>query len=329
MARTSEPNSLRTNIAFYWIFERFGIPNPYEFLQNYWLLLGLNKIFEVTRDRITIYADYHASNFFMFFSILLLITKQGFIKNIQETLKRRIFFKLFRGYLRIRRVMRNKKIQFKEKKIFLQLYYKQLLTFVNAKNGQFLKYCTIMCKKLNNTLSNLINQKNHGLVQISNELNLPLRVRVADIFSNIDRNYTIIWRDFYSFVRGQLWFAKKMRYFLSTIKLCFIIAFQPNVQLFADHIAFLLKKSRKHWQIIKSLSEIIHIMHWFTPVFTNIKIHIQGCIADSERTRSIIIGQTSVITQTFFKRIDYGVSHAATPFGTLGVKIWLIAKNGN
>ena len=62
-------------------------------------------------------------------------------------------------------------------------------------------------------------------------------------------------------------------------------------------------------------------MYWFTPVFSNIKIRISGCIADSERTRSIIIGQNSVITQTFKNRVDYAVAHAATPFGALGVKI--------
>lgn len=62
-------------------------------------------------------------------------------------------------------------------------------------------------------------------------------------------------------------------------------------------------------------------MHWFTPSFSNIKILINGCIADSERTRSIIIGQQSLTTQTFTSRIDYAVAHAATPFGALGIKI--------
>jgi ribosomal protein S3 len=62
-------------------------------------------------------------------------------------------------------------------------------------------------------------------------------------------------------------------------------------------------------------------MYWFTPVFSNIKICIRGCIADSERTRSIIIGQNSVTTQTFNKRVDYAITHAATPFGALGIKI--------
>ena len=327
MARTSEPNSLRTSMTFYWMFEYLGISNPYKFLQNYWLLYGFNKIFEVTRDRITIYADYFASNFFMFFSILLLITKQGFIRNSHEAFKRRIFFKLFRGYLRIRSTSEQKTVQSKKKKESFRNYYKQLLTFVAIKNERFIKYCILTCKKVNNTLSLLIKERNQALTKMSNELILPLRVRIADIFSAIDRNYILIWRAFYNFVRAQLWFARNMRYFLSTVKLCFISTFKPNIQLFADHIAFLLKKSRQHWQIIKTITELLQIMYWFTPVFTNIKIHIQGCIADSERTRSVRIGQPFVITQTFLKRLDYGVSHAATPFGTLGVKIWMIHKN--
>jgi hypothetical protein len=35
MARTSEPNALRTNITYYWVFEDFGLPNAEKFLQNY------------------------------------------------------------------------------------------------------------------------------------------------------------------------------------------------------------------------------------------------------------------------------------------------------
>jgi hypothetical protein len=156
------------------------------------LLQGFNKIFEATRDRITIYADYYASSFFMFFSVLLLITKQGFIKNKQEVLKRRIFFKLFRGYLRIKRGVRTKKIQFKQRKKKLQPYYKQLLTFVSATGDRFLKYCTITCKKFNNTLSDLISKKNSSLTNMTNELTIPFRIRIADIFAAIDRNYTLL-----------------------------------------------------------------------------------------------------------------------------------------
>lgn len=327
MARTSEPNSLRTSITFYWLFEHFGSSNPQKFLQNYWLLHGFSKIFEATRDRITIYVDYFASSFFLFFSVLLLITKQGFIKNRQETFKRRIFFKLFRGYLWRKSTYDKKTLNVKYKKEYFRNYYRQLLTFVNIKNDRFLKYCVITSKKLNNTLSTLIHEKNKGLMKVANELTLPFRIRIADIFSAIDRNYILLWRNFYNFIRAQLWFARNMRYFMSTVKLCFINTFKPNVQLFADHIAFLLKKSRQHWQIIKTIKEILQIMHWFTPVFTSIKIHIQGCIADSERTRSVILGQPFIITQTFCKRLDYGVSHAATPFGALGIKIWMISKN--
>jgi ribosomal protein S3 len=165
-------------------------------------------------------------------------------------------------------------------------------------------------------------------VTIANELTLPLRLRIADIFSAIDRNYTLIWKKFYNFVCNQLWFARKMRYFLSTIKLCFIMIFKPNAQLLADHIAFLFKKSRKHWQIIKTFKEILTIMQWFTPAFKTIKIQIQGCINDSERTRSATIGQAFIITQTFLQRLDYGISQAATPFGALGIRIWIISKNG-
>lgn len=327
MARTSEPNAIRANLVYYWIFEDFGIPQTAKFLQNYWLLYGFNKIFETTRDRITIFADYCTSNFFIFFSILLLITKQSFIRNNHEILKRRILFKLFKGYLRVKRVTRNKKIQFKEKIKMFTPYYKQLLKFVNTLNIRFVKYCIITCQKLNNTLLSLIKKNNNNLIQTTNSLVLPLRINIADIFAALDRNYIILWQNFYNFIKSQLWFARGMRYFLSTIKVCFITTFKPNAQLLADHIAFLLKKSRQHWQIIKTLTEIIHIMHWFTPAFATIKINIRGCIADSERTRSIIIGQKSVITQTLRKRIDYAVSHAATPFGALGIKIWILLKH--
>lgn len=328
MARTSEPNALRTFLSYYWAFEDFGMPKTEKFLQNYWLLSGFTKIFETTRDRITLFTNFWTSSFFLFFSLLLLITKQGFIRNKQETFKRRILFKLFRGYLRIKRITRNKRIQFntKKSKIFFRPHYKQLLKFVSTVNLRFTKYCIITCNKLKNVLHSLVEKKNSALTQISNLLSVPLRIRIADIFSAIDRNYIMLWKNFYNFIKGQLWFAKRMRYFLSTIKVCFVTTFKPNVQLLADHIAFLLKKSRKHWQIIKTLSEIVHIMHWFTPSFSNIKILISGCIADSERTRSIIIGQNSVTTQTFTRRVDYAVAHAATPFGALGIKIWIALK---
>lgn len=328
MARTSEPNALRTFLSYYWVFEDFGMLKTEKFLQNYWLLYGFTKIFETTRDRITVLTDYHTSRFFLFFSILLLITKQGFIKNKQEALKRRILFKLFRGYLRIRRKIKNKKIQLKWKKNLFNLHYKHILEFVSTLNSRFTKYCMIACQKSKNLLSSLIEKKNSALIQISNLLARPLRLHIADVFSAIDRNYILLWQNFYNFVKGQLWFAKNMRYFLSTIKVCFITTFKPNVKLLADHIAFLLKKSRQHWQIIKTLIEIVQIMHWFTPAFHNIKISINGCIADSERTRSIIIGQNSVITQTLTSRVDYAIAHAATPFGALGVKIWMLIKNG-
>jgi hypothetical protein len=209
-------------------------------------LYGFSKIFATTRDRITIFVDYYTSNFFIFFSILLLITKQGFIKNNQEALKRRILFKLFRGYLRIRRVSRNKKIILKEKRRMFQPHYKQLLKFVCTLNARFAKYCTVTCQKLNSTVLSVIKKKSTVLIPTSNVLSLPLRIHIADIFSAIDRNYILLWRSFYNFVKLQLWFARGMRYFLSTIKICFISIFKPNVQLLADHIAFLLKKSRQH-----------------------------------------------------------------------------------
>ena len=180
--------------------------------------------------------------------MLLLITKQGFRRNKQEAFKRRILFKLFRGYLRIRRVTRNKRIQFnmKKSKIFFRPHYKQLFKFVSTLNLHFIKYCAITCSKLKNVLYSLVEKKNSPLQQISNLLSVPLRIRITDIFSAVDRNYMLLWKIFHNFIKRQLWFAKRMRYFLSTIKVCFITTFKPNVQLLADHIAFLLKKSRKH-----------------------------------------------------------------------------------
>jgi ribosomal protein S3 len=65
-------------------------------------------------------------------------------------------------------------------------------------------------------------------------------------------------------------------------------------------------------------------MVWFTPNFKNIKISISGCIQDSERTRHINIGQDFITTQTFSQPLDYALAHAASAFGALGIKVWII-----
>lgn len=112
-----------------------------------------------------------------------------------------------------------------------------------------------------------------------------------------------------------------MRYFVSTIKLCFTFLLVPNAQLLADHIAYLLKKSRKHWPIIKTLKQLLSLLEWFGPNFKNIKIKFKGCIQDSERTRSVTIGRDFVTTHTFTTPLEYALAHAATPFGSLGIKV--------
>lgn len=118
-----------------------------------------------------------------------------------------------------------------------------------------------------------------------------------------------------------MWYAKKMRYFVSTVKMCFIFLLFPNAQLLVDHIAYLLKKSRKHWQIIKTIKQLLLLLEWFSPNFKNIKITIKGCIQDAERTRSVTVGRDFVVTQTFGTTLEYALAHAATPFGALGIKV--------
>lgn len=66
---------------------------------------------------------------------------------------------------------------------------------------------------------------------------------------------------------------------------------------------------------------MLSLLEWFSPNFKNIKIKVKGCIQDAERTRSVTIGQNFVITQTFSTPLEYALAHAATPFGSLGIKV--------
>ena len=97
--------------------------------------------------------------------------------------------------------------------------------------------------------------------------------------------------------------------------------FSPSAQLMVDHLAYLFKNSRKHWQIIYTIKHLYKFFAYCFPVFSELKIRIKGCIQDSERTKYINIGKNFVVTQTFNNVINYAVAHSATPFGALGIKL--------
>lgn len=312
----SEPVSLRVGQTTYWYFSEYGIQSPIFFLKNYWLLKSFWKFFETTRDRITVFTDISFGKYYIFIYILLIIMSNNILKKRQKVLKKRVIFMLFKNIVRKRKHWPDR-IWFN--------HYNKVIRFVLDTNKRFLSYCNLTCQKFGkNILAKFFNKKLLPLNKKMQVLDIPLQIKVNNIFSVIDRSYVYIWRSFYFLICKHMWYAKNMRYFVSTIKLCFTFLLIPNAQLLADHIAYLLKKSRKHWQIIKTMKQLLSLLEWFSPNFKNIKIKVKGCIQDSERTRSATIGRDFVTTQTFTTPLEYALAHAATPFGSLGIKVWIV-----
>lgn len=317
MARISEPVSMRVGNTTYWEFLDFHESQPENILLKYWLFLSFRKMFEKTRERITLFTDIYMAKYYILIYIVLAITKSFLFLKKKQKLKKRILFSLFK----------KKKNRLKQHYVKNVRYtqYSKLVNFVLTEKKRFVSFCNLICYKFQKSfLLNLLQTKPNFNFKKTFFFDIPLKLTVKNIFSIIDRNYIYIWKSFYNLVKSQMWYALKARYFVSTLKICFLFMFSPNAQLMVDHLAYLLKNSRKHWQIIKNIQQLFKLFASYLPAFNTVKIRIKGCIQDSERTKYINIGQNFVVTQTFNQPINYAVAHAATPFGALGVKLWVL-----
>jgi hypothetical protein len=318
MARVSNANALRLSISSYWDFSHFFNQKVSEFVNDYWLSGAFRKMFESKRDRITLFTDVSFSNHYIFIYVVLALTETILWKKKRARAKKRIFFSLFK----------KKTWYIKKPTLFRQkpkkTHYNKLLTLLAENNKRFKAYCAILCSRVkSNFVPKLL--KSVGLDKTrSMFFAIPLKIKIRSFFSILDRDYSYVWKSFYTQVCTQLWYAKKMRYFLSTLKIFFFFMFVANAQVMVDHIAYLLKKSRKHWSLLKTFNQLFSLFAIYLPSFRTFKITIAGCINDSERTRSITLGQNFVVTQTFAQPLNYALAHAATPFGALGVRIWIL-----
>ena len=259
MARTSEPVSMRVGNTTFWEFLDFTEYRSPDILIKYWLFLSFRKMFEKKRERITLFTDIYMAKYYIYIYIVLAITKNFVFLKKRQKFKKRIYFSLFK----------KRTVRLEHKSSFVKYkHYIKAINFVLYEKNRFLAYCDLVCEKFQRTfLASLLKLKPTFQLKKTNFFDIPFRLKVKNFFSILDRNYTYIWKSFNRLIKTHMWFAIKARYFLSTVKICFLFMFSPNAQLMVDHIAYLLKNSRKHWQVIKTIQQLFSFFASYLPVF--------------------------------------------------------------
>ena len=138
-------------------------------------------MFEVTRDRITVFTDFSIEKYYIYIYVLLLLIIGQFMNKKQKYFKKRILFILFKRTLRRRQ---NKlRLRFSN--------YNRLIKFVSTMNNRFLSYCDLVCQKFSYNLLSLLMKKT-ALFTKTLPLNLSCRIKVENIFSMLERTYVYI-----------------------------------------------------------------------------------------------------------------------------------------
>lgn len=103
------------------------------------------------------------------------------LRKRQKILKKRMIFMLFKNIIRRRKHWPDR-VWFS--------HYNKVVRFVLHTNNRFLSYCNIACQKFGkNILASFFNKKLLHLNKKMQVLDIPLQVKVSNIFSVVDRGY--------------------------------------------------------------------------------------------------------------------------------------------
>ncbi len=108
-------------------------------------------------------------------------------------------------------------------------------------------------------------------------------------------------------------FEKKVHVDVKEIK-------NPDVHatLIGDNIARQIERRLPYRRVIKQA-----IMKAMEKGAKGIKVRISGRIGGAEIARREVYKEGNIPTQTIRAAIDYSVEHALTPYGIIGLKVWI------
>ncbi len=117
---------------------------------------------------------------------------------------------------------------------------------------------------------------------------------------------------------------KSMRFFFKTYKYLLLFFFFKDVFLLGKLFTFLFSKTRKHKNVLKFLLNLIKFFWRFFPKLKVLHFCLSGRFNGKERTlrRWIRLGKHLKV-QSFSESLQYYTNRIITPYGSLGLQIWL------
>ena len=96
-------------------------------------------------------------------------------------------------------------------------------------------------------------------------------------------------------------------------------------QPFADHLAKLIGKTKKHAQLLKSVESILRTFSLKRGL--GYRIALVGRINGANKSKTLYLRKLNRnrSRQTFAKKVNFALAHARALIGTFGVKVWLYA----
>ena len=117
---------------------------------------------------------------------------------------------------------------------------------------------------------------------------------------------------------------KGMRFFLKTYKYLLLFFLFKDVALLGKLLTFLFSKTRKHRKVLKFLVNLLKFFWRFFPKLKILHFCLSGRFNGKERTlrRWVRFGKHLKV-QSFGESIQYFIQRIITPYGSLGLQIWL------